>query len=422
MPSYTPTPGQPYPLHGKEFKRCPYPTYAGLREQGELHPVEFPSGVTGWLVTGYAAAVRTLSDPRLGKDHALGNDAWRRLAAIMPEPQHSQLQVHLLHQDPPQHTVLRRYVTEAMAPRRMEQLREHFTDLADQLLRPLASRGTGELVAEFTSQFPFAVLSTVIGLPEPLRRRFRREWCKVVAPVGPRSPHRAAYLALLDGLQAYIAEVVADARSRAADDLLCRLVAAADSGVLTEPERDSMIFQLLVAGQEPVTNQLNTALVALLTHPDQLRRLRQNPELLENAVEELLRYDSAFELTTWRFFREPTEVDAHTVPAGDSVIVGLAAANRDPERFPDPDRLELSRTATGHLAFGHGIHFCPGAGLARIQLQVALAAILRWLPELRLAVPPERLDWIPAVLGRGVESLPVTFAATASDIARSSVH
>lgn len=396
----------PVPLSGPEYKRDPYPLYARMREAGPIHRVLFPSGVTAWLVTGHAAAQRTLADPRLGKNHALGNDRWRARASIMPEPQHSQLQVHLLHQDPPRHTAMRRLITDAFAPRRVEELRPRFQEMADALLDEVPQvADTADLVRCFAARFPFQVLAEVIGLPPHLAARFRREWGGVVAPVGPEDPGRPAYEELLHGLQGYIADVVADP----GDGLLSRLVTARDEGELTRQELDSMIFQLLVAGQEPVTNQITTALVSLFRHPKALARLRSEPELMPGAVEELLRLDSAFELTTWRFLAEDTELHGTRVPAGDSVIVSLCAANRDPRRFPGPDTLDLDRAQGPHLAFGHGSHFCPGAALARIELQVALGTLLRRLPGLRLAVPAERLPWIPAVLGRGTAELPVTF-------------
>ncbi|MFD8995475.1 cytochrome P450 family protein [Streptomyces abikoensis] len=406
----------PVPLYGPEYKRDPYPLYARMREAGPIHRVLFPSGVTAWLVTGHAAAQRTLADPRLGKNHELGNDRWRARASIMPEPQHSQLQVHLLHQDAPKHTAMRRLITDAFAPRRVEALRPRFQEMADALVdaMPIDAMPTEgpdgiDLVRCFAARFPFQVLAEVIGLPPHLAARFRREWGKVVAPVGPADPGRPAYEALLRGLQEYIAEVVADRREHPGDGLLSRLVTARDEGELSPEELDSMIFQLLVAGQEPVTNQITTALVALTRHPEALERLRAEPALMPRAVEELLRLDSAFELTTWRFLAEDAELHGTRVPAGDSVIVSLCAANRDPERFPDPDVLDLDRAQGPHLAFGHGTHFCPGAALARIELQVALGTLIARLPGLRLAVPDDELEWIPAVLGRGTAALPVAF-------------
>ncbi|ANZ20944.1 cytochrome P450 107B1 (P450CVIIB1) [Streptomyces noursei ATCC 11455] len=399
----------PVPLTGCPYKSNPYPLYERMREAGPVHRVLFPSGVQAWLVTGYDAAHAALNDDRLGKNHDRGNDRWRARASIMPEPQHSQLQVHLLHQDPPKHTRMRRFVTDAFTPRRIESLRPRFQELADVLIDALPATGPADLVTGFAAHFPFQVLAEVIGLPQELAARFDRDWGKVVQPVGPTDPGRPLYEARLHGLQSYIADVVAHKREHWDDDLLSRLVVARDRRELSQEELDSMIFQLLVAGQEPVTNQITTALIALFRNPDQLARLRDDPDLLPRAVEELLRYDSAFEMTTWRFFAQDSDLHGTEVPAGDSVIVSLCAANRDPRRFPDPDTLDLDRSPNPHLAFGHGIHFCPGAALARVELQIALGALLSRLPGLHLATRDEDIEWIPAVLGRGTNHLPVGY-------------
>ncbi|MEU8852900.1 cytochrome P450 [Streptomyces sp. NPDC048564] len=399
----------PVLLKGCPYKADPYPLYERMREAGPVQRVLFPSGVQAWLVTGYDAALAALNDDRLGKNHDRGNDRWRARASIMPEPQHSQLQAHLLHQDPPKHTHMRRFVTDAFTPRRVEQLVPRLQELADALVDALPEAGPADLVAGFAAHFPFRVLAEVIGLPGESAAGFDRDWGKVVQPVGPTDPGRPLYEARLKGLQSYIAEVVAHKREHADDDLLSRLVVARDQGELSQEELDSMIFQLLVAGQEPVTNQITTALIALFRHPDQLDRLRDDPALMPRAVEELLRHDSAFELTTWRFFDQDSDLHGTGIPAGDSVIVSLCAANRDPRRFDDPDALDLHRSPNPHLAFGHGIHFCPGAALARAELQIALATLLRRLPGLHLAIGDEDIEWIPAVLGRGTNRLPVGY-------------
>ncbi|MYT34025.1 MULTISPECIES: cytochrome P450 [unclassified Streptomyces] len=401
-------------LYGADYKRDPYPLYAELRARGPVHRVRFPSGVCAWLVTGYDAAQKALTDPRLGKHHSRGNAAWRARASIMPEPQHSQLQVHLLHQDPPRHTAMRRMITDAFAPQRVEALRPRFQEMADALLDRFAGAGRADLVADFAAHFPFRVLAEVIGLPAEFAERFDRDWGKVVQPVGPTDPGRPAYEARLHGLQQYIADLVAHQRRTAGGDLLSRLVSARDAGELAPEELDSMIFQLLVAGQEPVTNQITTALVTLLRHPGHLAALAARPELLPRAVEELLRHDAAFELTTWRFFAEDSELHGTRIPAGDSVIVSLCAANRDPRRFADADTLDFDRSPNPHLAFGQGIHFCPGAALARAELQIALGTLLRRLPDLRLTAQEDELPWIPAVLARGVDRLPVAFGPESS--------
>ncbi|MFF4744823.1 cytochrome P450 [Streptomyces chengbuensis] len=399
----------PVPLMGCPYKSDPYPLYERMREAGPVHRVVFPSGVHAWLVTGYDAAHAALDDDRLGKNHDRGNDRWRARASIMPEPQHSRLQVHLLHQDPPEHTRMRRFVTDAFAPRRIEGLLPRFQQLADALVDALPGTGPADLVPAFAARFPFRVLAEVIGLPAALADRFDRDWGKVVQPVGPTDPGRPLYEARLHGLQSYIADVVAHKREHVEDDLLSRLVVARDHGELSPEELDSMVFQLLVAGQEPVTNQITTALIALFRHPGRLDQLREDPAVLPRAVEELLRYDSAFELTTWRFFAEDSDLYGTEVPAGDSVIVSLCAANRDPRRFEKPDELDFDRSPNPHLAFGRGIHFCPGAALARAELRIALGTLLRRLPGLHLAIPDQDIHWIPAVLGRGTDHLPVGY-------------
>ncbi|WP_437075434.1 cytochrome P450 family protein [Streptomyces sp. enrichment culture] len=394
---------------GRAYQADPYPLYERMRETGPVHRVLFPSGVHAWLVTGYDAAHTALNDDRLGKNHERGNDRWRARASIMPEPQHSQLQVHLLHQDPPRHTSMRRLLADAFTPRRVQSLRPRFQQLADALIEALPEHGPADLVTGFAAPFPFQVLAEVIGLPRELAARFDRDWGKVVQPVGPTDPGRPVYEARLHGLQSYIAEIVAHKRRHGDDDLLGRLVGAGDRGELSPEERDSMIFQLLVAGQEPVTNQITTALIALFRHPAELARLRDDMGLLPRAVEELLRYDSAFELTTWRFFAHDSDLHGTEVPAGDSVIVSLCAANRDPRRFTGPDTLRLDRSPNPHLSFGHGIHFCPGAALARAELQIALGTLLTRLPGLHLAIRDEDIEWTPAVLGRGAHRLPVGY-------------
>ncbi|HEU4537071.1 MAG TPA: cytochrome P450 [Polyangiaceae bacterium] len=402
--------GQTFLLYGREFKADPHPVYARLRERGPVHRVTFPSGVSGWLVTGYEAALQTLDDPRLGKNHALGNDAWRALAAIMPEPQHSLLQAHLLHQDPPKHTAMRRPVAAALAPRNVARRRGRIEQIAEELLDGLATSARAELVGEFAARFSFAVLSEMIGLPPALQREFRREWCQVVQPVGPRSPLRAAYVGRLEGLQAYVDRVVEEKRRRPGDDLLSELVAASDAGEYTPAELTSTVFQLLVAGQEPVTHQICMAVITLLSHRQQFDELREGAVDAARAVDELFRFDGSFELTTWRFFREPSVLHGVEIPAGDSIIVSLSAANRDPARFAEPNRLDLGRAPNPHLAFGHGIHFCPGAALGRVEVQVAVTALLRRFPALRLAAPLGEMEWVQAVLTRGVERLPVALS------------
>ncbi|ADG80354.1 Cytochrome P450 OS=Tsukamurella paurometabola (strain ATCC 8368 / DSM / CCUG 35730 / CIP 100753/ JCM 10117 / KCTC 9821 / NBRC 16120 / NCIMB 702349 / NCTC 13040) OX=521096 GN=Tpau_3776 PE=3 SV=1 [Tsukamurella paurometabola] len=399
-----------FPLHGDAYYRAPHTVFDTLTAAGPVHPVDFPA-VPAWLVTGYDAAVSALTDERLGKDHSRGNARWRARASVMAEPQHSRLQAHLLHQDPPRHTVMRALVTGAFTARRTEQQRPSITRHVAELIDALPASGTVDLVSAFAAQLPLRALADAIGLPADLVARFDPAWGGVVAPVGPDDPRRPRYEELLLGLEGYIAEVMDRFASGGGDPdcLLGKLVAAEESGEIDRDELRSMIFQLLAAGQDPVTNQLALSILALLEHPAQLDELRTHPDRIDAAVEELLRRESAFVLTTWRFFDRDTEFGGHTVPAGDSVIVSLMAANRDPARFDCPHAVDLQRSPNPHLAFGHGAHYCPAAALARIELQEALGAVLRRLDGLRLACTDADLEFFHAPLARGVRCLPVSY-------------
>lgn len=398
------------PLLGDAYYRAPHTVFDALTARGTVHPVDFPA-VHAWLVTGYDAAVSALTDERLGKDHSRGNANWRARASVMAEPQHSRLQAHLLHRDPPRHTVMRALVTGAFTARRSELQRPSIARHVRRLIDALPASGTVDLVAAFAAQLPLLPLAEAIGLPDDLVARFEPAWGGVVAPVGPDDPRRPRYEELLRGLEGYIAEVM-DRFAGGTEDpecLLAHLVAAEEADVIDRNELRSMIFQLLAAGQDPVTNQLTLSVLALLQHPEQLAELRAHPERMDTAVEELLRRESAFVLTTWRFFDRDTEFGGHTVPAGDSVIVSLLAANRDPARFACPHSVELDRSPNPHLAFGHGAHYCPAAALARIELQEALTALVRRLDGLRLACSEDELEYFHAPLARGVRALPVAY-------------
>ncbi|MCW1248607.1 cytochrome P450 [Acaricomes phytoseiuli] len=405
-------------LSGTDYLQNPYPLYRQLAEQGPLHRVLFPSGVHAWLVTGYAAARDALADERLHKDHQHGNDAWRAKASIMPEPQHSRLQGHLLHQDAPKHTVMRKLISPVFSRSRAVAQSASAQAIADELIDALPTSAlTGEppvdAVASFAAIFPFRVLAEAIGLPSDLAGDFRRQWSRVVAPVGPDDPWRNEYARLLAELEAYIDAVIERSREAgAAQSLLTDLVTAEAAGQISENEMRSVIFQLLAAGQEPVTFQISLALLAFFTQPEARERfLSAEPAQREDLIDELMRYDGAFELATWRFFTEDTEFHGQRVPAGDSVIISLAAANRDHRQFPDPGEVDFDRAdSRSQLTFGHGVHRCPGTYLARTELNIALSSLLERLPGLALAVPDTtELPWLSAALSRGVTELPVHY-------------
>ncbi len=406
-------------LFGAAYVQDPYPVFRHLTRNGPVHRVRFPSGVNAWLVTGADAAAELLQHPDIRKNHDVGNPRWRAKASIMPEPQHTRLQSHLLHQDGEVHARMRKLILPAFSARAATELEGRIADLADQLIDGFPDSGGLDLVPEYMALLPFRVLSLAIGLPPRLADGFDPAWGKVVQPVGPDDPWRPEYERLLRELEAYIAEVVADAARPERSGLLARLVRAQAAGSLSADQLSSLVFQLLVAGQEPVTHQLSTSMLALLQHPEARDDFVSRPESRSLWIDELIRYDGAFALATWRFFTVDTDFRGTRIPAGDSVIVALNAANRD---LPGGDWLDFGgrsesvaqlkssrQRRSSHFGFSAGPHSCPGAALAQSQLALGLGRLFDRLDGLALVPAAEPPSWIAAVLTRGLKNLPVSY-------------
>ncbi|WP_328308191.1 cytochrome P450 [Streptomyces sp. NBC_00442] len=385
--------------HAEEFNADPYAMYAKLRAAGPVHAVRTPAGDEVWLVVGHEAARAALADPRLAKD-------WRPLA----ETGYVELpaSANMLETDPPQHTRLRKLVAREFTPRRVEALRPRVQAVTDGLLDAmLAAPGrTADLVDALAFPLPMTVISELVGVPDLDREAFRVLSNQAVAPLsGDEGP------AAVGRIGEYLAELIEDKRcSGPADDLLSALIRARheDGDQLSHDELIGMAFLLLVAGHETTVNLISNGVRALLTHPDQLAALRADFDgLIDGAVEEMLRYDGPVETATYRFAREPVRIGEVVVPAGAPVLVALASAGRDPLRHQDPDRFDIRRPPQSHLAFGHGIHFCLGAPLARMEGRIAVRTLLERVPELQLDVRTDELEWLPGMLIRGARHLPV---------------
>jgi cytochrome P450 len=387
------------PTQDPQFLRDPYPTYAAMRSTCPVQKV--PTGSSGhssYLVTGYAEAREALGDPRLSKDTETffaDKGSRRRL--------HPAVAHNMLASDPPQHTRLRKLVTKAFTTGAVTGLRPFITKVTDALLDqwPLGERV--DLVAGLAVPLPVIVICELLGVPEADRPDVQR-WSGELFASGKPDLIDAASHSMAD----YMTGLIAAKRSRPGDSLLDGLISARDGDDhLSEEELVSLAVLLLVAGHETTTNFLGNAVLALLQQPHELDRLRQNPEEVPAALDELLRFDSPVSTATFRFTTEAITLGGTEIPAGVPVLVALGAANRDPERFPSPDQLDLERDAATHLSFGHGIHRCVGAPLARAEADIALRALLARFPELRLAVPPDQLGWRRTRLVRGLASLPV---------------
>jgi cytochrome P450 len=389
---------------GESFTRDPYPVYARLRAEGPVHRVRMPEGkAEAWLVVGYEAGRAALADPRLSKDWAKASPALP-LGAISSGP-------HMLRADPPDHTRLRRLVAREFTARRVEELAPGIQRTTDALLdRMLAAPdGRADLVEALSFPLPISVICALLGVPDLDRDSFRAWSNEALGATEPEVRRAAAA-----SMARYLEQLVADKRERPGDDLMSALIHGSDEDGdrLSPEELLGMAWLLLVAGHETTVNLISNGVLALLTHPGQLAALRADLSRIDAAVEEMLRYDGPVETPTYRFTTEPVTIGDTVVPGGgELVLVALADADRDPGRFPSPDRFDISRDARGHVAFGHGIHYCLGAPLARLEARIAVRTLLERCPDLALDVHPAALTWRSGMMIRGPVSLPVRFTA-----------
>ncbi|MDT0441680.1 cytochrome P450 family protein [Streptomyces johnsoniae] len=399
-------------LFGTAFTADPYPAYAWLRTNAPVHKTVLPSGVSAWLVTRYADARRALADPRLSKDprrHRAAEHASGRVG--IPGERRANVMTHLLNIDPPDHTRLRRLVSQAFTPRRVAAFEPRVRELADRLVDGFAERGSADLIDEFAFPLPIYAICDMLGVPAEDQDDFRHWAGMMLHTAGKRGGVGRA----VKRMRAYLGELIHRKREDLGDDLISGLIRASDDGEqLSEEEAAAMAFILLFAGFETTVNLIGNGMLSLLRNPAELARLRGavaagDEALLASAAEELLRFDGPVELATWRFATEPLTLGGERVATGDPVLVVLAAADRDPERFAAPDTLDLGRADNPHLGYGHGIHYCLGAPLARAEARTALATLLGRLPDIRLAADPGELRWRGGLIMRGLRALPVEF-------------
>jgi cytochrome P450 len=388
---------------GDDYFQDPQAAFARLRATAPAVPVIMPEGGRAWLVTRYDDVRAALADPRLAKDWVahMTPDGFD----INADPVRAYLNRHLLNMDPPDHTRLRRLVVKAFTARRIAGLRPRISEITAGLLDDMAD-GPDEtdLIESFAFPLPVIVICELVGIPAEDRAEFR-EWSgTLLSSRGTREQFRAAAVAMYE----YFVKLVAAKRRSPGDDLLSALLAAQEAGdSLSEQELLAMLFLLLVAGHETTVNLIASGVLALLTHPGELARLRDDPSLLPTAVEELLRYVNPLNHATERFTLEPVTIGGVEIPAQEWVVCVTSSANVDPGRFRDGSALDVGRDASGHLAFGHGIHYCLGAPLARLEGEIAFGSLLSRFPGLALAAPESTLRWRPSSLIHGLETLPV---------------
>jgi len=385
-----------------EFVADPYPMYARLRSEDPVHH----SAAGFWVLTRYDDVVAALRDPRLAKE-ALAAFVAARFGQPVPA-----MGLSMLDRDPPDHTRLRGLVSKAFTPRVVEGLRPRVQQIVDGLLDAVEAKGSMDLVEEFAYPIPVNVICEMLGVPIEDHERFKgwsldiaRGLDSILLPTDSDVPRRS--MASRSALADYFRELIARRRAAPRGDMLSDLIAAEEAGdKLSEHELLATCILLLIAGHETTVNLIGNGTLALLRHPDQLRRLREDPALIGGAIEELLRFDGPVQRTA-RIPSEDVTIAGHKIAAGEMVMPFIGAADRDPAQFPEPDRLNITRAENRHVAFGLGIHFCLGAPLARIEGQIAIATLLRRLP--RLALATDRPAFRPSLTLRGLEALPVSF-------------
>ncbi|MCX4621291.1 cytochrome P450 family protein [Streptomyces albogriseolus] len=389
-------PERPAPL---EWAPAPFPfeRLAALRAEGPVHRVRVPGSGDAWLVVTRDAVRAALTDPRLRNDI-------RHSAGWETDGGHA-VGRNMLQSDPPHHTRLRRLVAGHFTQGRVAALRPRVEAVARDLLDRMPEAGPADLVGAYALPLPVTVICDLLGVPAADRADFHRWSDELVTPTGAEAA--AASTAALAG---YLTDLIAR-KARTPDGTLLADLAAPGTpdaeAALSPEELLGMAFLLLVAGHETTVNLISATVLSLLTHPDQLALLRADPELAGAAVEESLRLHSPVHSGAFRFAAEPLELAGTAVAAGDAVLVSLAAASRDPLAFPDPDRFDLTRRTQGHLGFGHGVHHCLGAPLARVEAAVALRLLLERHPGLALDAAPRSLTWRAGTLLRGLTTLPV---------------
>lgn len=380
---------------------CPFDPPAELAELRERQPLtrlRYPDGHLGWLATGHATVRAIIADTRFSSRPELMHYPFPGMEDLELPPA---AVGELTGMDQPEHTRYRRLLAGKFTVRRMRALTERVEQITAEHLDAMEGQGPSvDLVQAFAYPVPALMICELLGVPEAVRETFMKRAAAITAPEGTPEEQIAAF----HGLGEFFRDLVEDKRAHPTDDVLGDLT----TSDLTDAELAGIAAFLLAAGLDTTANMIGLGTFALLTHPEQAAALRADPGLADQAVEELLRYLTITH-TGVRTALEDVELDGQLIKLGESVTLSAQAANRDPARFEDPDTLDIHRKATGHLAFGHGIHQCLGQQLARVEMRVALPALFTRFPTLRLAVPPEEVPLRTDMNIYGVHRLPVTW-------------
>ena len=393
----------PHEMWAPQTRANPLAFFNRERQRGPLlRQVDPNRGVPVWTTLSYKASVDALKDPRFTKDEFNVPSA----ARLSRNADMEALNRNMLSMDPPDHTRLRTLVSKVFTPRSIEELRPRVALITHQLLDALRGKDRVDLIDDFAFHLPVTVIAELLGVPPEDHEQFR-EWTTAVT-LPANAQNLEAITRASKGFLHYFQGLIEQRRAAPREDLISMLVQVRDEGsALTSQELVGMLYLLIVAGHDTTVNLIGNGVWALLRHPDQLERLRQDPSLIGSAVEEMLRYRGPLERSTSRWAREDTEFHGQRIGRNDIVFASLLAANHDPEQFPEPERFDITREPNRHIAFGYGIHFCLGAPLSRLEAAVALPLLLERFPRLRFAVDESELRWRGSLLMQGLERLPL---------------
>ncbi|MBT2226704.1 cytochrome P450 [Nonomuraea sp. NEAU-A123] len=393
---------------GSAHRRDPHPLFHRMRERAPVYRQASPAaGHASWYLTRYADVQRALHDPGLGRQLDRLPD---ELAAVHRRWENDPLAMvrrNMFNLDPPDHTRLRRLMAPAFGPRTVAALERRVHQVVGELVDGVAAAGDGvDLIEALALPLPILIVAELVGFPIDDRARLRG-WSDDML----RSRDAALVRRAGIGFVAYVNEKLDERRAQPGEDLLSQLVRSTE---ISHAELVSSVFQLLLAGDETTVNLIGNGVLELLRHPDQLQRLRARPRLIDSAVEEVLRFNGPVGHSRPLYALTDLDIGETVIPRGDIVVPVLLAANRDPAVFHQPDVFDIGRTPNRHLGFGHGIHFCLGAALARLQARAAIGALVRRFPGLALAVDPAGLEWTPDLFLHGVRRLPLLLGKGAS--------
>ena len=398
-----------YPIWDKETRANPQAMYEQMRNEAPIfHEIGPQTGRGFWFFTRYEDCVAVLKDQRFGKEF------WKHLEpeliAMQPGGNGTDGNVfdainrHMLNLDPPDHTRLRFLVHKAFTPRMIDNLRPRIQEIANDLINEMKGKTEIDLLADFGFPLPITVIAEMLGVPAADRNKFR-DWTRALLFGMSEADSMTAVMEFM----MYMHNMIDERRETPRDDVLSALVNAEEAGdKLDRQELLSMIFLLLVAGHETTVNLIGNGTLALMQNPDQMQKLRANPQLIGSAVEEMLRYNGPVETPTTRWAFEDVVINGVTIPKGDLVMPSLLGANRDPAVFENPNTFDITRDPNRHIAFGSGIHFCLGAPLARMEGAIAINTLLGSVAHIELACPVDSLEWNDQLLLHGMKALPVT--------------